>query len=291
MPLSEFGRPKADLNIQINNSTIHPGDELEARVELLPREDFHVRLGKVELVCVETCVQTTRSQYGVHYSKRTHTRTLAGETIMENMIVRRWGGYSTDVRFVVPPDALPSLSGTTVQKIEPGIAWAVTAFLDVTKARDMRQRQEFTVVRPTALEDPPPSPIVAESRHRQCVLTLSLSRSDARSGDSDRRQPARRNAGGGVGLGGQGRACQSREVRQRVARPLCGCGDARTRPDVTVRPNAAVAFSVGHRPGRCAEPEDGEIVGQVVGEGDTGQKDAARPTGGAGDQRRFLTAL
>ena len=50
MPFSEFGRPKADLNIQINNSTIHPGDELEARVELLPREDFHVRLGKVELV-------------------------------------------------------------------------------------------------------------------------------------------------------------------------------------------------------------------------------------------------
>ena len=47
----------------------------------------------------------------------------------------------------------------------------------------MRQRQEFTVVRPTALEDPPPSPIVAESRHRQCVLTLSLSRSHARSGD------------------------------------------------------------------------------------------------------------
>ena len=183
MPFSEFGRPKADLNIQIDNSTIHPGDELEARVELLPREDFHVRLGKVELVCVETCVQTTRSQYGVHYSKRTHTRTLAEETFMDDKIVRRWGGLSTDVRFIVPPDALPSLSGTTVQKIQPSIAWAVTAFLDVTKARDMRQRQEFTVVRPTALEDPPPSPIVAESRHRQCVLTLSLSRSDARSGD------------------------------------------------------------------------------------------------------------
>ena len=182
MPFSEFGRPKADLNIQINSGTIHPGDELEARVELLPREDFHVRLGKVELVCVETCVQTTRSQYGVHYSKRTHTRTLAGETFMDDKIVRRWGGLSTDVRFVVPPDALPTLSGTTVQKIEPGIAWAITAFLDVTKARDMRQSQEFTVVRPPGSNEPP-RPIVAESRHRQCVFTLSLSRRDARSGD------------------------------------------------------------------------------------------------------------
>ena len=193
---------------------------------------------KVELVCVETCVQTTRSQYGVHYSKRTHTRTLAGETFMDDKIVRRWGGLSTDVRFVVPPDALPTLSGTTVQKIEPGIAWAVTAFLHVTKARDMRQSQEFTVVRPTALEDPPPSPIVAESRHRQCVLTLSLSRSDARSGDridgSLRAEMLEEVSASEVRV----ELVRVEKLRQRVARPLCGCGDARTRPDVTVRPNS-----------------------------------------------------
>ena len=72
MPLSSFGVPKADLNIQIDSGTIHPGDAFEARVELVPREDFHVRLGRVELVCVETCVQITRSQYGTHYSKKTH---------------------------------------------------------------------------------------------------------------------------------------------------------------------------------------------------------------------------
>ena len=61
MPFSEFGRPKADLNIQISETTLHPGDEFEARVELVPREDFHVRLGKVELVCVETSAWTRRS--------------------------------------------------------------------------------------------------------------------------------------------------------------------------------------------------------------------------------------
>ena len=61
MPFSEFGRPKADLNIQISETTLHPGDEFEARVKLLPREDFHVRLGKVELVCLETSAWSKRS--------------------------------------------------------------------------------------------------------------------------------------------------------------------------------------------------------------------------------------
>ena len=183
MPLSSFGIPKADLNIQISDSTLQPGDAFEARVELVPREDFHVRLGKVELVCVETCVQITRSQYGTHYSKKTHNWSMAEETIMENRIVRRWGGISADVKFALPTDALPSLSGTPVQKIQPGITWAVTAFLDVSKARDMRQRQEFVVVRPPALEDPPPQPYASQSKHNQCDLALSLSRSHARSGD------------------------------------------------------------------------------------------------------------
>ena len=183
MPLSSFGVPKADLNIQLSDTKLQPGDAIEARVELVPREDFHVRLGKVELVCVETCVQITRSQYGTHYSKKTHNRSIAEETIMEDRIVRRWGGISTDVKFALPPDAVPSLSGTPVQKIQPGIAWAVTAFLDVTKARDMRQRQELTVVRPPPQEDPPPHPAESLSKHSQCDLALSLSRSHARSGD------------------------------------------------------------------------------------------------------------
>ena len=81
MPFSEFGRPKAELNIRVSGNFLQPGDEVEARIELLPREDFHVRLGKVELVRVETCVQITRSQYGTHYSKKRHavSRRLFGD--------------------------------------------------------------------------------------------------------------------------------------------------------------------------------------------------------------------
>ena len=195
MPFSDFGRPKAELSIRLSETTLQPGDELEARVELVPREDFHVRRGVVELVCVETCVQITRSQYGVHYSKRTHTRSLAEETIMEDKIIRRWGGLSSDVRFALPPDALPTLNGTIVQKIEPGIAWAVTAFLDVTKARDMRQTQEFAVARPPVPDDSPPHPIVSVStaQARRTHPVAVPERSPFRR--QDRRNPSRRNAG------------------------------------------------------------------------------------------------
>ena len=36
MPFSEFGRPKADLNIRLDKTALQAGDELKARVELVP---------------------------------------------------------------------------------------------------------------------------------------------------------------------------------------------------------------------------------------------------------------
>ena len=185
MLFSEFGRPKADLNIRVNSNVLQSGDELEARVELLPREDFHVRLGKVELVRLETYVQTVRHQYGVSYHKRTHAEVVADETFLENQTVRRLGGSSASVRFVLPPDAIPTLDGSIFQKIQPSIAWAVRASLDVTRARDIGHIQTVEVSRSPATEDTttPPHPVVAEELHRQCTLTLELSRSEARSGD------------------------------------------------------------------------------------------------------------
>ena len=183
MPFSEFGRPKADLNIRVSRGTLEPGDELDARVELLPREDFHVRLGKVELVRLETYIQTVRHQYGVSYHKRTHAGVVASETFMENQIVRRLGGSSDRASFVLPQDAIPTLSGSIFQKIQPGITWEIRALLDVTRARDMRYSQELTVVGPPVSDDRSPLQVATENRHRQCNLTLDLSRSEARSGD------------------------------------------------------------------------------------------------------------
>lgn len=183
MPFSDFGRPKVALNIRVSGNTLRPGDEVEARVELLPREDFHVRLGKAELVRVETCVQITRSQYGTHYSEKAHDTSLAEETLMENRTVRRMGGSSTNVRFVLPEDSLPTLNGAVVQKIEPGIAYEVRVSLDVARGRDISESQEFKLGGIPTQDDAPPLPAVEEAEHRQCALVLELSRSQARSGD------------------------------------------------------------------------------------------------------------
>lgn len=54
------------------------------------------------------------------------------------------------------------------------------------------------------------------------------------------------------------------------------------------RPNVGVEFSVESREGSYADPEDGQVVGQVVGKRDPGTKDEAGPEGRAGDRGGFL---
>ena len=182
--LSRFRRPDADLRVQVDKTELHAGGELEACVSLIPKADFHVRHGKAELICTETYVQRVSTQYGHQYHKRTQTLSRVEETFTENGNLRKGVTYSTDVRLVVPPDALPTVSGASVRSIQPGISWAVTASLDVANARDIQRSQEVTIVKPAALDDARPRPVVAESEHRQCVLTLTLSSADARSGDA-----------------------------------------------------------------------------------------------------------
>ena len=181
--LSLFRRPGADLQIDVDKTVVQVGDEVRARVTLVPKQDFDVRQGKVELICTETYVQMTSSQYGQHYHRRTRSLSLEGGSFMEGGTVRAGLPHSGSVRLVVPAGALPTLTGATVSKIDPGISWAVIASLDVAKARDIQHSQEVTVDPPAAPEDRQHRPVTAESRHRQCVLTLGLSSGDARSGD------------------------------------------------------------------------------------------------------------
>ena len=178
-----FRRPDVDVQISVNKSDLHAGDELDARVALLPKGDFRVRHGRVELVCTETWVQRVDSQYGSSYHRKTNALSRAGETFMEDQTVRNGVPYPAELRVTLPQDALPTITGAKVQKIEPGIAWAVTVDLDVARARDIKESQEITVVATPAPRDERPSPTVAESRRGQCVLTLEVSRSEARSGN------------------------------------------------------------------------------------------------------------
>ena len=181
--LSLFRRPGADLQIEVDKTVVQVGDEVRARVTLVPKQDFDVRQGNVELICTETYVQMTSSQYGQHYHRRTRSLSLEGGSFMEGGTVRAGLSYSGDVTLAVPAAALPTLTGVSVNKIDPGISWTVIASLDVAKSRDIQHSQEVTVIPPAAPEERQSRPVTAESRHRQCVLTLGLSSGDARSGD------------------------------------------------------------------------------------------------------------
>ena len=182
--LSRFRRPEADLSIHVDKTELHSGEELEARAVLLPASDFHVRHGTIELVCTETYVQRTSSQYGTYYNRKTETRYNVGETFLNDATVRDGLPHSTDVKLVVPADALPTMNGTKVSHVQPGITWEVTAFLDVARAKDFRCRQPVTVLSPPAPDDVRSRPVVAQIKHEQCALTLTVSSEEARSGDT-----------------------------------------------------------------------------------------------------------
>ena len=101
-----FRRPDADLSIHVDKNELHPGEELEARVTLVPKSDFRVRHGTVELICTETYVQKTSSQYRTYYNRKTATLYSVEETFLNDATVRNGVPHSTDVKLVVPADAL-----------------------------------------------------------------------------------------------------------------------------------------------------------------------------------------
>ena len=129
-------------------------------------------------------MQKTSSQYGTYYNRKTETRYNVGETFLNDATVRDGVPYSTDVKLVVPADALPTMSGTKVSHVQPGITWEVTASLDVAGARDFHQRQLVSVLSPPAPDDVRSRPAVAQTKHEQCALTLTVSSGEARSGDT-----------------------------------------------------------------------------------------------------------
>jgi hypothetical protein len=158
------------------------GDELEARVELVPRSTFEVRNGKVELICTETYVQKTSSQYGTHYQKKTLIRFSDGQTFSDNGTIRSGVKYTRGVRLIVPPDAPRSVQGTSVRNIQPGITWEVRASLDVANARDLQESQDVTVIEVPAVDALHSRSVVAEEGHRQGNFVLEISSGDVRSG-------------------------------------------------------------------------------------------------------------
>ena len=182
--LSRFRRPAADFRVELSETTLQPGDELNVRVSLIPKDGFQVRRGSLDLVCLETYEELIHhSRYGAQRHKATQVLSRDEKVFIDGTAVRRGLPYYADVNVVVPPDALPTVRGAIMRSIDVGITWTVTTSLDVAGARDFHDNQQITVVRPPMPSDAPSSPIVTEAAHNWCALTLNLPTGSACSGD------------------------------------------------------------------------------------------------------------
>lgn len=200
--LLDVFRSKADVKVWVDKTSLQPGDELQVRVELIPKTDFYVRSGKVELLYVESYVDRVSDRHGTSYYKMTDIVTVAEETFMENTNVTpvgdaygsgagygsqmdygSEGDYSYGVKLCVPQGVLPTMNAAMVKRKKPGIAWKLRVSLDVPKAVDVRESMPLVVFKPPSLGDLPPSPVVVESKKNHSVLTLSLVGDSARFGD------------------------------------------------------------------------------------------------------------
>ena len=134
--VSRFRRPRADLSIQVDRTELQPGDELE-RLYSCRGEDFRVHRKRIALVCRRPMAEDEQP-IGTHYSAETDSLHME-ESFLNDATVRNGVTSSTDVRLAVRRTHC-LIERNKVSHVEPGITWEVTAFLDVTGARDIRMR-------------------------------------------------------------------------------------------------------------------------------------------------------
>ncbi len=175
--------------MEIDRTTLHPGEEVRGRISLIAKGEFFVRSAIVELVCVETYVEkviTYDHRYGNQQENRdaTITHSRAREIFMRDMTMRRALPFSTDVSFAVPADAPLTAVGANVDSVQPGIAWTLKTSLDVANALDIRRDQEIRVVRESEPGDAPSGTLVSETSTEQCILSLRVPSGRVRSGET-----------------------------------------------------------------------------------------------------------
>ena len=178
--LSRFRRPAAEFRVELSETTLRPGDGLNFRVSLVPRDGFQVRRGTVVIQCVESYVVITPGMNTGRYGQG--TQRLKGmrilyqqeEVIIDDRRMRRGLPFYADIDWVVPSDALPTAIGQTRDVFDVGIAWTVTTSLDVAGARDFYDQQQIVVGSPPAAADEPSGALVREVADDESALTLTL---------------------------------------------------------------------------------------------------------------------
>ena len=178
--LSRFRRPAADFRVELSETTLRPGNELNVRVSLVPRDGFQVRRGVVMISCVESYVEISpgmnTGSYGTGRQRLKGSRILYTheEVIIDGGRMRRGLPFYADFDWVVPPDAPPSVIGESRDVFDVGIAWSVRTSLDVAGARDFNDEQQLTLGSARAAMNEEPKPIARAAADNECRMTLTI---------------------------------------------------------------------------------------------------------------------
>lgn len=174
----------ADLALTVDKTAIHPGQALQASVEMALKRSVKVRRATVELLRVETYILKVRNKHGTSYHRKTVEHSVAGQVFVEGQELQAKDRVETGMTCTVPWDALPTARGHIVHGIIPGVSWKMKAKFDIPNKLDITKELEITVNEPPIAGVPTPRPTVAESDHRACSLTLLLDSADIYRGGS-----------------------------------------------------------------------------------------------------------
>ena len=175
-----FKSSKAHLAIEVDKDKAHPGEELEVYVEVIPKKDFCLKQGKVELVRIETYIDRVqehneRTFREYYYKKRTRDRIIVEEIFLKDANMSAGNNYSSDVKLTVPQNVIPTLYGAMAEGIIPGVSWEIRSKLDVPRAIDPYDEKDLVILPSDhSGAESMPSPMMAESKRRKCILTMSI---------------------------------------------------------------------------------------------------------------------
>lgn len=185
MVFSFLRRPKADTTIDIGDQPLIPGDEVVARVNLISKKGFDVRIGTVKFECVETYWKN-------EYNAATKSTQLTEKTnqlyefqamIMKDVSVRSNIPVLEEARFWLPTTAHRTVVGKTVK-----IAWRVKVSLDVPGAKDLHAEEDLIVVpgqsEETVERQDEVLPVTTQDSFGDCGLRIELPTSRYELGDT-----------------------------------------------------------------------------------------------------------
>lgn len=140
--------PKAELNLQLDDSYVALGESLEGTLSVLPHEDIQAEEIRCEISCIETA-QVIREEYDAALKRSiprqvTERRILYSAKPSCNPAIQLGNGAKKDFKFSLN---IPAGSRQTYQSVADSVAWEIKGVVAVHGRPDVTTKEAgFQVV-------------------------------------------------------------------------------------------------------------------------------------------------